>query len=86
MFGPIEFTCDAPPYPIVLACYAIGVERSADVRWRRLGPQPWWGRQQCCQGTAVPKLAKFRFTYSSGDEVTYSVGQCSRCGTVWWTE
>jgi hypothetical protein len=32
----------------------------------------------------LPKLSKYRFTYSAGDEVTYSVGQCPKCRTVFW--
>ena len=101
--------CDAPPYPIVQACNAIGVEAPEDVRWARMShcPEPMedpaergsdrsvWhkllhpvqGKEQACTcREKLPKLAKYRFTYSSGDEVTYSVGQCSKCRTVYWEE
>jgi hypothetical protein len=45
------------------------------------------GREHACAcRERLPKLAKYRFTYSSGDEVTYSVGQCPKCRTVYWEE
>jgi hypothetical protein len=107
--GPLEVICDAPPYPIVQACNAIGVEAPEDVRWARmshyldLGDEPgersgdrsvWHkllhpvqGKEHLCTcREKLPKLAKYRFTYSSGDEVTYSVGQCLKCRTVFWEE
>lgn len=34
--GPLEVTCDAPPYAIVCACRMIGLQRPEDVVWRRL--------------------------------------------------
>ena len=34
--GPLEVSCDAPPYPIVQACWQIGFESPEDVRWSRL--------------------------------------------------
>jgi hypothetical protein len=34
--GPLEVICDAPPYPIVQACNAIGIETPEDVRWSRM--------------------------------------------------
>jgi hypothetical protein len=53
--GPIEVTCDAPPYRIVQACRRIDIRSPEDVRWLRLsefrrlsegnrqGPSsPWW--------------------------------------------
>jgi hypothetical protein len=107
--GPLEVICDAPPYPIVQACNAIGIEIPEDVRWTRMshyldptdetvergGDRSVWqkllhpvgGREHLCNcAEKLPKLAKYRFTYSSGDEVTYSVGQCPKCHTVYWEE
>lgn len=107
--GPLEVICDAPPYPIVQACNAIGVEMPEDVRWARMSHyleqleepsernvdrsvwkkilQPVQGKEHvCCCREKLPKLSKYRFTYSSGDEVTYSVGQCLKCRTVYWEE
>src|SRR5689334_4778315 len=34
--GPLEITCDAPPYPVVRACQRLGVQTPEDVRWCRL--------------------------------------------------
>jgi hypothetical protein len=108
--GPLEVICDAPPYPIVQACNAIGVDNPEDVRWMRMSHRveprdetPERGdrsasvwqkilhtnaaREQACScREKIPKLAKYRFTYSSGDEVTYSVAQCTKCHTVYWEE
>jgi hypothetical protein len=33
--GPLEVTCDAPPYNIVRACHMIGMRSPEDVRWSR---------------------------------------------------
>ncbi|OAI41731.1 hypothetical protein AYO40_02470 [Planctomycetaceae bacterium SCGC AG-212-D15] len=107
--GPLEVICDAPPYPIVQACNAIGIEMPEDVRWAKMrqyvdrseepadrdGDRSVWQkllhpaqvREHICNcREKLPKLAKYRFTYSSGDEVTYSVGQCRKCRTVYWEE
>jgi hypothetical protein len=108
--GPLEVICDAPPYPIVQACNAIGIETPEDVRWAKInrchserveepvdreGDRSVWqkllhpvqGREQLCNcREKLPKLSKYRFTYSSGDEVTYSVGQCRKCRAVYWEE
>ena len=98
--GPMEVICDAPPYPIVQACNAIGIEGSEDVRWIKMSHYlaefeaaeiakslAACRRKDLCHcREKLPKLAKYRFTYSSGDEVTYSVGQCRKCRTVFWEE
>lgn len=34
--GPIEISCDCPPYAIVKACTLVGLESPEDVRWCRL--------------------------------------------------
>jgi len=34
--GPIDITCDAPPYPVVQACARLGFQSPLDVRWSRL--------------------------------------------------
>jgi hypothetical protein len=34
--GVLEICCDAPPYPIVLACRDIAIRDPEDVRWCRL--------------------------------------------------
>src|SRR5262249_52153216 len=45
--GPIEIICDTPPYPIIQASAARGIEWPEDVGWRRLShhigtPPSWW--------------------------------------------
>jgi len=69
---------DSPPYPIVQACNAVGVQKAEDVRWIKL--------PQCPCAKSPPRLQPFRFTYSSGQEVLYSVGQCPKCHTVYWQD
>lgn len=34
--GPIDFTCDSPPYYIVRACTRVGIATPEDVRWCRM--------------------------------------------------
>src|SRR6266699_1246588 len=33
--GPIDVSCEAPPYPIVKACQLVQFKRPEDVRWLR---------------------------------------------------
>ena len=40
----------------------------------------------CNCRTPLPVLERFTFTFSSGREETYLLGQCPRCGTVFWQE
>lgn len=75
-------TCDAPPWAIIVACGAIGVERPADVKWVRAVQM--FGCISC--HGLVLKLSRFKFTYDSGKEASYSVAQCPKCCTVHWSE
>ncbi|MBV9125856.1 MAG: hypothetical protein JO112_21100 [Planctomycetes bacterium] len=106
--GPLEVTCDAPPYPIVRACCKLGIQTPEDVRWSRMGQflnehAGWpktlsmdsWrllleinppGVPTCSCGQKLPLLEKCTFTFLSGNEVSYLMGQCSRCRTVFWEE
>jgi hypothetical protein len=34
--GPIDISCDSPPYWVVQACHDIGVRAPEDVRWLRM--------------------------------------------------
>jgi hypothetical protein len=79
LVGQLEVVCNAPPYPIVQASVAVGVERPEDSRWEHTT-----GASECSCGEPLPlKLPLYRFTYSSGDEVTYGVHQCC-CKRVFW--
>jgi hypothetical protein len=40
----------------------------------------------CSCHTRLPLLERFTFTFSSGREETYMLGQCACCGTVFWEE
>jgi hypothetical protein len=106
--GPLEIDCDAPPYAIVRACLAIGIQSPEDVGWRRLchylnaplggrealQSQPWLltpglyqpTRKLCVCGQQLPDLVRCNFTFLSGKEKSYFLGQCSRCHTVFWEE
>jgi len=102
----MEIVCDAPAYPIVVACKRIGLEKPEDVRWLKMGHflggqhswrerlrrQPWralLGLGQfegagCTCGARLPLLEKCTFTFNTGQEVSYLIGQCPRCRTVFW--
>lgn len=106
--GPIEVSCDAPPYHIVQACSRIGFQEPEDVRWCRVGHQgdsvagwrqliqfaPWnallgaHGQVQktCSCGQHLPRLETYTFTLITGKELSYLLGQCSRCHTVFWDD
>jgi hypothetical protein len=41
----------------------------------------------CCPcGHSLPKLEKYTFTYLSGREAEYFLGQCGHCQTIFWDE
>jgi hypothetical protein len=44
------------------------------------------GGRTCTCGQKLPELGKFTFTYRSGKEATYLLGQCRRCLTIFWDE
>jgi hypothetical protein len=44
------------------------------------------GKTLCGCGENLPSLACFIFTLDTGQEIAYSLGQCSRCRTVYWEE
>jgi len=64
--------------------------------WRELFSLQGWksilgiGRQQrarsCVCGQPLPCLARYAFTYNTGSEESYLLGQCGRCRTVFWEE
>ena len=107
--GPIDISCDAPPYPIVQACKTIGIRTPEDVRWVRMShfteaqqaaevSQPRQISKKilgllsgekvstCGCGERLPKLGKYRFTFSTGEELYFLLGQCGRCRGVYWEE
>jgi len=40
----------------------------------------------CPCGEKLPELERCTFTYLSGKEAIYLVGQCGRCRTIFWDE
>jgi len=40
----------------------------------------------CTCGGHFPTLDRVTFTFTTGHEVTYLIGQCRRCRTVFWDE
>lgn len=88
--GTLEVVCNAPPWPIVEACEGIAksdgfvlFDNPKDVRWEEVTD-----RKNFCElhkpNSVLGPLQAFRFTYSSGDEVTYALAQCPYCKTMYW--
>jgi hypothetical protein len=42
--------------------------------------------RNCVCGQPMPCLAQYAFTYNTGTEESYLLGQCGRCRTVFWEE
>jgi len=40
----------------------------------------------CTCGVPLPILDWYTFTFLSGKDLTYHLGQCSRCRTIFWEE
>jgi hypothetical protein len=92
--GPIDIVCDAPPYPVVRACEGADLRSPADVRWARVetpaghgsGELPALpGRSACSCGQPMPSLEVCTFIFfATGNHVSYFLGQCGRCRTIFW--
>jgi hypothetical protein len=64
--------------------------------WELLNPMTWTmalgggtrTRKACtCScGQDLPVLERYVFTFSSGDQASYLIGQCARCRTIFWEE
>jgi hypothetical protein len=44
------------------------------------------GIARCSCGKDVPEPVRCTFTFNTGREVDYLIGQCRRCQTVFWDE
>jgi hypothetical protein len=42
--------------------------------------------KRCTCGGELPALVKYTFTYITGQEASYFLGQCPRCRAVFWEE
>ena len=54
--------------------------------WKQILARTPPGERTCSCGHALPLLEKVIFTFTSGDEVTYLIGQCNACRTVFWED
>ena len=54
--------------------------------FRRLiaGEEP--EQKACSCGARLPSLDRVTFTFTTGHEITYLIGQCRRCRTIYWDE
>jgi hypothetical protein len=54
--------------------------------WKKLlGRAP--ADEKCCScGAKLPMLERVTFTFTTGREETFLMGQCERCATVFWEE
>lgn len=64
-------------------------------RWELLNPMTWkqalgGARPRkplaCSCGTELPVLERYLFTYGTGRQETYLLGQCNRCQSIFWEE
>lgn len=81
--NPLDLLCNAPPGPIVRAVHLIGCTNAPDRRWlKESGPH----NDYCSCGALKPQLEEWVFTFSTGEEATYLLGQCQGCETIFWRE
>jgi hypothetical protein len=92
--GPIEVCCDSPPYTVVRACRQLGFQEPEDVRWSRVnralpgqdGPWAFFRAQEhaCRCGVKLPLLERCTFALRTGERMSFFLGQCPRCRTMFW--
>jgi hypothetical protein len=51
-------------------------------KWLTRAEQP--RRESCSCGQSLPRLVPVSFTRESGEEISYNLGQCYRCRTMFW--
>jgi hypothetical protein len=63
--------------------------------WRQLLAFPPWGTLSranqpgdatCSCGRPLPRLEPYTFTLITGKEISYLLGQCGHCHTVYWDD
>ncbi|HXG08423.1 MAG TPA: hypothetical protein VNK04_01410 [Gemmataceae bacterium] len=68
---------------------------SESTSWRELlKHQPWkvflgmyhLEDRTCSCGQSLPRLERYTFMLITGKELSYLLGQCSRCRTIFWEE
>jgi hypothetical protein len=69
--------------------------KQGEQSWGLFRPRTWrlpWGttrpahRDTCSCGAKLPLLQRYAFTFRTGNESSYLIGQCLRCRTVFWEE
>jgi hypothetical protein len=58
---------------------------SAD-SWKRLLGRAPDDAKKCSCGARLPSLDRVTFTFTTGTEAIYLLGQCLRCRTIFWDE
>jgi len=54
--------------------------------WQNLTGRVHGDEMICTCGAVLPVLEPVNFTFTSGREEAFLLGQCPRCGTVFWEE
>jgi hypothetical protein len=54
--------------------------------WKSLFRRPAADLAHCSCGQTLPGLEECLFSYVGGEAMTYLLGQCHRCGTIFWQE
>lgn len=63
--------------------------------WITFLASPIWGRllgradeadepHACNCGQNLPELESYAFTFQTGEQIEYEIGQCPRCHTIYW--
>ncbi|HEY7425479.1 MAG TPA: hypothetical protein VH682_14705 [Gemmataceae bacterium] len=61
--------------------------------WIHFLASPIWGRllgraeaeaHACICGRTLPELESYAFTFQTGEQVEYQMGQCPHCRTIYW--
>jgi hypothetical protein len=56
------------------------------LNWESLMGRVQNGEMHCSCGAGLPILETVTFTFTSGRDESLLLGQCARCGTVFWEE
>ncbi len=54
--------------------------------WKKILGHAEGEDRACTCGDHLPVLEKVTFTFTTGREESYLIGQCGRCATVFWEE
>lgn len=52
--------------------------------WGRLLGKEQAGLSHCTCGKSLPLMDSYAFTFQTGEQVDYEIGQCGRCQTIYW--